>query len=447
MKKIFLLILLLYVITNTNAQLTITPGAQFVLTGNAQLTLSNIDFVNNGSFTAGSGSVLFTGNLVNLFTGGQNTTLYDLGIGKTAGSLQLQVPLAVSHQVVFSAGLIDLNGNDLNLGNTGSLNGEQEASHIIGPNGGSVLFTTSLAAPAAANPGNLGILITSSQNLGNTIIKRGHQSQVNAGGTGNSIFRYYDILPANNTSLNATLRINYLDAELNGLDENSLGMYQQAIPAWTNLGFDSRNTSSNYVEKNRLSTFGRFTLSSVNNALPVKFILFTAQCNGSTVLITWKTAQEQNSHYYQVQRSTNAVDWTGIGTIAAAGNSTTENSYSYTDNSPIGNAYYRVAEYDLDGKAQYTQSLTTACSIRDVVRVWPNPVTDILYINFPATANGELVIKLFDGKGALIRQQSASAIRGNNLVSVPVKGMAAGIYYVSIISSSNHVQTQRIMKE
>jgi hypothetical protein len=55
----FLIILCSYI---AEAQLTITPGGSLHLTGNAQLTLQNMSFVNNGSFFPDSSTVLFTGN-------------------------------------------------------------------------------------------------------------------------------------------------------------------------------------------------------------------------------------------------------------------------------------------------------------------------------------------------------------------------------------------------
>ena len=325
MKKVLQLFVLVYIINSTQAQLTITNSAQLSLTGNAQLTLSNMDFVNNGTFSAGNGSVLFNGNALSRIRGGQNTTLYDLTISKSAGSVQLQVPLAVSHQVLFTNGLLDLNANDLNLGSSGALNGEKESGHIIGPNGGSVISTATLAAPSAVNPGNLGIIITSSQNLGNTVVKRGHGSQTNSNGGGKSVLRYYDIIPANNASLDATLRFTFLTAELNGLDENGLVLWEkQSTQKWATLGLDARSNVSHYVEKNAIATFNRFTLSSLLNALPVRFISFTAHCTGTAVLIDWKTAQEHNSNYYLVEKSADGSAWNTLGNIAAAGNSTTE---------------------------------------------------------------------------------------------------------------------------
>ncbi|MEP6748117.1 MAG: T9SS type A sorting domain-containing protein [Bacteroidota bacterium] len=447
--KIFLLsFLLVFVINDTQAQLTITSGAQLFLSGNAQLTLSNMDFVNNGNFSAGSGSVLMNGNALSRIRGGQNTTLYDLTISKSEGGVQLQVPLAVSHQVRFTSGLLDLNANDLNLGGSGALNGEQESSHIIASNGGNVISTVTLAAPSAVNPGNLGIVITSSHNLGNTIIKRGHQSQTSNNGGGNSVLRYYDIIPANNTALDATLRFSYLNDELNGLAENGLVLWQkQTTQKWTTIGFDARNTVSHYVEKNAIASFNRFTLSSLLNALPVRFISFTAHCTGTSVIIEWKTAQEQNSKYYLVQKSADGFAWNTLGRIAAAGNATIETDYHFSDNSAGTREYYRIAEYDADGSSAYTAVLQAGCENQQAFKVWPNPAKDILYINLPAQNNATATIQLFDGKGALIQQQAASLVNGNNLISLPVKALASGIYYISIISTKGTLQVEKFLKQ
>jgi hypothetical protein len=72
------------------------------------------------------------------------------------------------------------------------------------------------------NPGNLGAFITSAANVGVVTIRRGHVSQSGAG-LASSINRYYSITAENNTNLNATLRLKYFDAELNGQNRSRTG--------------------------------------------------------------------------------------------------------------------------------------------------------------------------------------------------------------------------------
>lgn len=448
MKRIILFFFMV-VAGKLSAQLVITPGAQLFISGNTQLTLQNTDLVNNGSFTAGAGTISFTGNALSAIGGSQPLQFYQLEINKTgAGLLSLQKSIAISYYVYFTNGNIDLNGFNIDLGTTGFLISELETSHIIGSAGGKVIANAVLNAPIGANPGNLGAYFSSSENLGNVIVARGHQSQVNGSATGNSILRYYDITPATTSNPDAVVRIKYLDAELNGLPESSLVLWNSTDNThWTNLGSSANNTTLNYAEQTTPVFVSRFTLSTINNALPVRFILFNTSCNGNSVLLNWKTAQEQNTHYYTVERSADGIQWTAVGNVPAAGNATVENDYSYTDNAAPANSYYRVAEYDLDGKVQRTKILRTDCSNQGVFSVWPNPASDMVYISMSSAASSNALVKIFDGKGALVKQQAVKLLAGNNLFNIDVKGIAPGLYYMIVSDNSGQLQMKKIIKK
>lgn len=434
MRQFILLFSCILTCSTLTAQLTITAGSQFYISGNTQLTLQNTDLVNNGIFTAGNSKVLFTGNATSFISGSQPVQFYELEINKTPGSsVVLQRAIDVSQQINFVSGLLNLNNFNTDLGNTGFLNGESENNRIIGANGGQVLFTTILNNPSGANPANLGAIITSTQNMGTVIIKRGHQSQVNGSGMGNSVLRYYEISPVNNTALNATLRFHYFDSDLNSLNESTLVFWKSPDAVnWSNEGFTSRNTSSNYVEKTGINSFSRWTLSSINNPLPVLFILFNAKCNGNHVLLTWKTAQEQNSGHFTVERSPDGIVWTVIGNQPAAGNSNIERTYSFTDNAPVQKSYYRIAQYDIDGRVQYTSILKAPCDAGDLLKVWPNPFSATVFVNITANIRSASVIKVYDTKGALIKIRETELLQGRNQVNVNMGSVSAGMYQLVI---------------
>ncbi|MEZ4849596.1 MAG: hypothetical protein R3B93_13450 [Bacteroidia bacterium] len=106
-------------------------------------------------------------------------------------------------KVVLFSGKLDLYGNDLNLGTTGVIEGETNNSNITSSSGGEIISTSDLIVPLNENPGNLGAVISSTAILGTTEIRRGHIAQSFSGGNG--IQRYFQITPATNTSLDATL--------------------------------------------------------------------------------------------------------------------------------------------------------------------------------------------------------------------------------------------------
>lgn len=86
-------------------------------------------------------------------------------------------------------------------------------------------------------------------------------------------------------------------------------------------------------------------------SLPVELLSFNAIMNNDHTLLTWATATEKNSDYYIIEKSINASSFVQIGTIKAAGNSSTMLKYSFQDNNPIMiTTYFRLKEIDIDGK-------------------------------------------------------------------------------------------------
>ncbi|MEO5997091.1 MAG: T9SS type A sorting domain-containing protein [Chitinophagaceae bacterium] len=433
-----------------SAQLVITPGAQFSVVGNMPLTLQNNDLINNGSFSEGNSITNFTGNASSLIGGSQPVQFYELEINKVNNSsVVLQRPVSIMHRILFTGGFLNLNGFNTDLGTAGYLEGERNNSRITGVNGGQVIFSTFLNAPAAQNPANLGAVFTSSQNLGNVIIKRGHQSQVNGTSTGSSILRYYDISPSNNTGLNATLRINYFEGELNGFDGNTLVFFKNDTGTnWSNEGFTTRNTNTGFVEKTGISSFARFTISGASGVLPVRFLLVNAKCEGGKVAVTWKTAQEQISHHFNIEKSADGIRWAVAGNTPAAGNSSNEKSYSFTDNNPAQGSFYRIAEYGQNGSVQFSGIFRSSCNIPMVINLWPNPVHEMVFVNIVTGSQSQAVIKLFDSKGALMKIQSAPVLPGSNQLGIDVKPMASGVYSLQIEWNNGQMKkTVQVIKQ
>ena len=73
-----------------------------------------------------------------------------------------------------------------------------------------------------------------------------------------------------------------------------------------------------------------------NDALPVELILFSGSCLDGVVDITWSTASEFNSAYFDLERSRDGVSWEVINTQDAAGESTETLEYYFRDATPNG---------------------------------------------------------------------------------------------------------------
>src|SRR5882757_2276094 len=229
MKWISLLFLTASCVTGLYAQntLTISGGAQLQSSGATFVVLRGSNLVNNGTLQMrDAGTMVFTGSKSSSFSGSGHTQLDHLWLQLgNADTLDLQSDLHITNEVNFSGGHLNLNNAALLLGTTGSLNNESEISHAFTKGTGTIQVTRTLNAPARANPGNLGALLSSASNLGSTTVIRGHATQTDETGR-QSIGRYYIIAPSNNSNLNATLRFTYLPSEINGAEGEKLSLWR-----------------------------------------------------------------------------------------------------------------------------------------------------------------------------------------------------------------------------
>ena len=174
--------------------------------------------------------------------------------------------------------------------------------------------------------------------------------------------------------------------------------------------------------------------------LPVRYTSLNANCEKDKVLLTWKTAQEQNSSRFDIERSIDGIHWTLIGSQPSAGTSSTEKTYSFTDNTPLQNNFYRIAQYDLDGRMQYSSVLRSSCNATGMFSIGPNPVRDILFINIVTGNQSQAVMKVFDSKGALVKTQREKVLQGSNLLSLDMTALANGVYSLSVDWNNGQIE-------
>ncbi|MDB5227411.1 MAG: type sorting protein [Bacteroidota bacterium] len=143
------------------------------------------------------------------------------------------------------------------------------------------------------------------------------------------------------------------------------------------------------------------------NTSRVSWMTFTATQSANKVSLRWSTASESHTTAFAVQRSIDSVYWGNLGTVTAAGNSSSIQKYSYDDLAPAkGVNYYRLLEQNTTDRNTYSRviRIDVITRTRDFT-AFPNPATDLLELNGePGTAveaynlNGDLVLqKTLDG--------------------------------------------------
>lgn len=194
------------------------------------------------------------------------------------------------------------------------------------------------------------------------------------------------------------------------------------------MGLTARNTTANYVEKRGITSFSRWTLSSLNNPLALDFAAFTAQCIQGDINQDWTAAQEQNVAYFEIEYSIDAVSWRSTGYATLKGNTHT---YHFKDDRNEG--YYRIAALDKDGGKLYSGIRHAACNSIDMnVVIWPNPATEKVFVKLNVAANDNLGASIYDAKGVMVSRQDNPLAAGENQVALTLDNLATDVYGLNL---------------
>jgi hypothetical protein len=92
------------------------------------------------------------------------------------------------------------------------------------------------------------------------------------------------------------------------------------------------------------------TTSQCATLLPIELIQFDGYSEGTSNILEWSTASEQNSDIFILERSEDGENFIPLDVVDAAGNSTSTIKYRSIDSNPIiGMNYYRLRNLDIDG--------------------------------------------------------------------------------------------------
>jgi hypothetical protein len=178
------------------------------------------------------------------------------------------------------------------------------------------------------------------------------------------------------------------------------------------------------------------------SVLPLELVYFGASQNGETVNCMWLTASELNTETFVIERSSDGYGFQPVGTVKAAGNSTTTLHYSFTDEHPSeGIHYYRLKMVDADGTTTYSDIVSVAFGSGTVPLLYPNPASDWTTVLTP-TGFDEIVIT--NASGAIVDRIAGTSLETKQQLNV--YDMPDGTYFICIKSADRPVEIRQLMK-
>lgn len=204
------------------------------------------------------------------------------------------------------------------------------------------------------------------------------------------------------------------------------------------------------------SNFSHFTMgmSHSNSALPVKLLFVKADPMGKhRIRVSWATSLEIDNDGFEVQRSTDGINFSNIGWVEGHDNSTETHNYVFDDRvSSNITYYYRLKQIDNDRDFEYSEvvnaKLNEGESSSSDYSLFPNPTSNEVFVTVEDPLD-EITVKLFDLKGKLVydnifpvEQNGVTKTVSINMASI----LPSGAYILNATTNGTQFSKQVILQ-
>lgn len=195
-----------------------------------------------------------------------------------------------------------------------------------------------------------------------------------------------------------------------------------------------------------------FSLNGIT--LPITWIDFSAIRKNNDANITWRVANEESNDHFELERSTNGVQFTKIATQQKIMMGKQVNDYSFFDknidqlNSKV--IYYRLKQVDKDSKTTYSdiRSIRISNDIKEV-GIYPNPANNGFYVTVPfgfLRTDSKLRLNLVNRIGQTVHAREIAAAQSSNYYyDIKTPGIITGEYMLQIIQEGKVVDTKKVI--
>ncbi|MBN8687445.1 MAG: T9SS type A sorting domain-containing protein [Chitinophagales bacterium] len=172
--------------------------------------------------------------------------------------------------------------------------------------------------------------------------------------------------------------------------------------------------------------------------LSCEFISFKAVLQQHTVRLNWTAFCRQEVDYFEVERSTDQIQFSRVNTVAGKPVLNENESYAGTDditgiNSPV--IYYRLRSVMKSGRVIYSHviSIRQTGSAAAEMKIMPNPVKELLQVSLNVQQNVVATVVISDANGRILFRYNEQLLKGSNTLSYSeAAALPEGMYFIRV---------------
>jgi len=200
----------------------------------------------------------------------------------------------------------------------------------------------------------------------------------------------------------------------------------------TGSGNNTTNTASGLF-----NTFSPFIVTKLGVVLPLQLKNVAASIKAAGVEISWTVSNEEGVLHYEIEKSSNRMQFTSIGTVQASYRA----SYNFMDVAAQTNlVYYRLKITSSNGQVKYSDIIVVKSGNNTGISMYPNPVVNTLSIT---GLKNNSTFKIINATGQVVNLQRTNATS----MSMNVAELKAGIYVIEVLNDGIKETNQTFIKQ
>jgi hypothetical protein len=182
---------------------------------------------------------------------------------------------------------------------------------------------------------------------------------------------------------------------------------------------------------------------------PINLSSFKASTRDCKTNFLWSSANEINLSRYEVEQSTDNMNFTRVGVVNA--NNKDGSTYGLTIPAAGSMAYYRLKIIESDNTYSYSGivAIRSSCTASTSgFALANNPVRDVIKLNWYGMNAGGINVKVYNSYGVLVLSKTESVPAGSSVMNINAGNLTPGVYIIKMFNvKTGEVMEGRFVKQ
>lgn len=184
-----------------------------------------------------------------------------------------------------------------------------------------------------------------------------------------------------------------------------------------------------------------------SDSVPVRVSYFTSTLKNNTTLLNWKVVCYLSYANFQVQRSSNGIDYTTINSFTAD-RIRCLSPFDFEDAFASARTYYRLKVGDKDGNFSTSKVLVAFGKEKsfEINSITPNLISSNTVLSISSADNDKAEILITGYQGHIVKRVNIQLSKGISDVKINLSDLPKGLYIIKVTNSLSEIRVSKIFK-